>query len=123
MSVGGSTFGEVVQKYPSPIRKEQLTNLPVRQKTQVVINEVQEILGYTELHPQVVDKIMDLHAKVREHSSRLKAMDDLFETMKGVSIPEITRLIEKKAEEMMSTIRENTEFVRIIQDEHSNLKY
>ena len=97
--------------------------MPVRRKTQVVINEVQEILGYTELHPQVVDKIMDLHAKVQEHSSRLKSMDDLFETMRGVSIPEITLLIEKKAEEMMSTIRENTEFVRIIQDEHNNLKY
>ena len=119
----GSSFGEARVEHPSPLRKEQLTNLPVRSRTQVVINEVQEILGYTELHPQVVGKILDLYEKVQQHSEKLKNIDDLFSEMRGVSMPEITRLIERKKEEMMSTIKENTVYVRMIQDDHNNVKY
>jgi len=46
------------------LKKENLTNLPVRKRTKEVINSVQEILGYTELHPEVVDKILDLYTKI-----------------------------------------------------------
>ena len=38
----------------SPLKAENLTQLPVKKKTKQVINNVQEILGYTELHPEVV---------------------------------------------------------------------
>ena len=66
---------------------------------------------------------MDLYEKVQQHSEKLKNIDDLFSEMRGVSMPEITRLIDRKKEEMMSSIKENTLYVRMIQDDHNNVKY
>ena len=48
----------------SPIKMEHLTNLPVQPRTAEVINSVAEILGYTELHPEVVAKIVDISRRV-----------------------------------------------------------
>lgn len=51
----GSSHGSVLSgrsgSQLSPLKKGNLTNLPVRVRTSEVINHVQEILGYTELHP------------------------------------------------------------------------
>ena len=112
------TFGDAREQY-----KKDLINLPVQRRTQIIINEIQEILGHTELHPQVVEKITDLYEKVQEHTERLKNIDDLFVELRGVSMPEITKLIDRKKMEIMSTVEENTVYVRMIQDDHNNMKY
>ena len=56
-------------------------------------------MGYTELHPQVVDKIMDLYEKVQLHEEKIKNINDLMSEMRGISMPEITKLIDRKKEE------------------------
>ena len=38
-------------------------------------------------------------------------------------MPEIIRLLERQKLEMMSTIEENTVYVRMIQDDHNHLKH
>ena len=55
---------ERVQRKLSPIKVENLVNLPVKPVTAEVIHSVAEILGYTELHPEVVEKIVDISIRV-----------------------------------------------------------
>ena len=70
----------------SPIKAENLTQLPVKNRTKEVINSVQEILGYTELHPEVIAKILDLYHKVELHEERLGAYKDVLDQMEGLSV-------------------------------------
>lgn len=100
-----------------------MKNLPVRSQTRRVINSVQDILGYTELHPQVVEKIMYLYEKVQSHSENIKNIDDQLFDLRGVNMPEILRIIDLKGKEMMSLIDENNHYVGIMSDEFSTLKY
>ena len=100
-----------------------MKNLPVRSQTRRVINSVQDILGYTELHPQVVEKIMYLYEKVQSHSENIKNIDDQLFDLRGVNMPEILRIIDLKGKEMMSLIDENNHYVSIMSDEFSTLKY
>ncbi len=103
----------------SPLKKENLINLPVRKRTKQVINSVQEILGYTELHPEVVDKILDLHTKVESLDNSNRNLNEIVDELKGLSLWEIKRMIERKKEEMMSGIEENNLYVKMIQEELS----
>ena len=80
----------------SPLSAEILKVTPVKKKTKQVINNVQEILGYTELHPDVVQKVLDLYEKVNDHESRMKTLSDLVDELKGLSLWEIQRMIERK---------------------------
>ena len=50
----------------SPIKPENLKNLPVKQVTRDVIDSFEGILGYTELHPEVVDKIMETSERLEQ---------------------------------------------------------
>ena len=92
----------------SPLKKEHLTNLPVRQRTKHLINSVQEILGYTELHPEVVQKILDLYQKVEGHDARIDNLNDIIDELKGLSLWEIQRMITRASESMRSSVEENT---------------
>ena len=56
---------------------------------------------------------------VNNHESRMKTLSDLVDELKGLSLWEIKRMIERKKEEMMSGIEENTEYVRAIGNELS----
>ena len=88
--------------------------MPVRQKTKHLINSVQEILGYTELHPEVVQKILDLYQKVEAHDSRIDNLNDIINELKGLSLWEIQRMITRASESMRSTVEENTQYVKLI---------
>lgn len=80
------------------MRKDNLVNLPVRKRTKKVMNAVQEILGYTELHPEVVQKILDLYEKVEGHDMRMDNFTDIIAEMKGLSLWEIKLLITRATE-------------------------
>ena len=69
---------------------------------------MQEILGYTELHPEVVQKILDLYQKVEGHDSRIDNLNDIINELKGLSLWEIQRMITRASESMRSTVEENT---------------
>ena len=73
-----------------------MINLPVKKKTIEVINSVQEILGYTELHPEVIQKILDLYDKVISHDSRMDAFTSILDEMKGLNHEEIQNMIDFK---------------------------
>ena len=85
-----------------------MTNLPVRQRTKHLINSVQEILGYTELHPEVVQKILDLYQKVEGHDARIDNLNDIIDELKGLSLWGIQRMITRASESMRSSVEENT---------------
>ena len=53
----------------------------------------------------------------------MKTLTTLVDELKGLSLWEIQRMIERKKEEMMSGIEENTEYVRAIGNELSTLTY
>lgn len=114
-----SRISEGQRKSLSPLKKENLTNLPVRKRTKEVINSVQEILGYTELHPEVVDKILDLYTKIQNQEARVDNLNELVDELRGLSLWEIKRMIESKKAEMMSSVEENNQYVRLIQEELS----
>ena len=73
-----------------------------------MINSVQEILGYTELHPEVVQKILDLYQKVEGHDARIDNLNDIINELKGLSLWEIQRMITRASESMRSSVEENT---------------
>ena len=100
----------------SPLKMENLVNLPVRNGTQQVINSVQEILGYTELHPEVVQKMLDLYKKVEGHDMRMNNLTEIVNELKGLSLWEIERMINRKKDEMLSSIEENTQYVKEIEN-------
>ena len=75
---------------------------------------MQEILGYTELHPEVVQKILDLYQKVESHDSRIDNLNDIINELKGLSLWEIQRMITRACESMRSTVEENTQYVKLI---------
>ena len=60
------------------------------------MNSVQEILGYTELHPEVIQKILDLYDKVEAHDNRIDAFTSILDEMKNINIEEIQRMIDFK---------------------------
>ena len=53
----------------------------------------------------------------------MKTLSDLVDELKGLSLWEIQRMIERKKEEMMSGVEENTEYVRAIGNELSALTF
>lgn len=71
------------------------------------------------MHPEVVQKMIDLYSKVEGHDERMNVLTDLVNELKGLSLWEISRMIERKKEEMMSGIEENNHYVKLIQDELS----
>lgn len=74
----------------------------MRAQTKEVINSVQEILGYTELHPEVVEKILDLHEKVDGHQQKMTNLWDIVNELKGLSMWEIERMINRGNEKIRS---------------------
>ena len=83
----------------------------MRKKTKEVINSVQEILGFTELHPEVVQKILDLYAKVESHDSRMDAFSSVIEEMKGLNLADIEKMIDYKFNSILSRIKENSYYI------------
>ena len=65
-------------------------------------------MGYTELHPEVVQKILDLYQKVEGHDMRIDNLNDIIDELKGLSLWEIQRMITRASESMRSTVEENT---------------
>ena len=53
----------------------------------------------------------------------MNTLTELVNELKGLSLWEIQRMIERKKEEMMSGIEENNHYVKLIQDELSQLRY
>ena len=50
-------------------------------------------------------------------------LTEIVDELKGLSLWEIKRMIERKKEEMMSGIEENNLYVKMIQEELSQLRY
>jgi hypothetical protein len=46
-------------------------------------------LGFTELHPEVVQKIIDLYTKVESHEGVMQNLTELVTELKGLSLWEI----------------------------------
>ena len=84
---------------------------------------MQEILGYTELHPEVVQKMLDLYKKVEGHDMRMNNLTEIVNELKGLSLWEIERMINRKKDEMLSSIEENTQYVKEIENSLSQLTY
>ena len=76
------------------------------------MNSVQEILGYTELHPEVIQKILDLYDKVEAHDNRIDAFTSILDEMKNINIEEIQRMIDFKFSSVESQIEENNYYTR-----------
>ena len=72
------------------------------------MNAVQEILGYTELHPEVVQKILDLYEKVEGHDMRMTNLTEIIKEFKGLNVPVITKMINDATFKMNSKVEEGT---------------
>ena len=67
--------------------------------------------------------MLDLYHKVEGHDERMRILTELVDELKGLSLWEIKRMIERKKDEMMSSIEENTQYVQHIQEDMGKLVY
>ena len=81
-----------------------------------------QILGYTELHPEVVDKILDIQLRVDEQDKQMMDFAGVVDKVKGFTMDEVKRLIELKKQETISEIKETMHYVKIIQEETTFVK-
>ena len=107
----------------SPVKVADLTNLPVKPVTADVIHSVAEVLGYTELHPEVVEKIVDISERVDAQDKQMLEFEEIVERVKGFTMDEVKRLIEMKKEETVSEIKETLHYVKLIQEEGAAVKH
>lgn len=114
---------ERVQRKLSPIKVENLVNLPVKPVTAEVIHSVAEILGYTELHPEVVEKIVDISIRVDAQDKQMLEFEEIVGNVKGFTMDEVKKLIEMKKDETVSEIKETMHYVKMIQEETSSVKH
>ena len=63
------------------------------------------------MHPEVVQKIIDLYTKVESHDDRMNAFNSVIEEMKGLNYTEIQRMINLKFDSVLSTIKENSYYI------------
>ena len=82
---------------------ENLINLPVKPITTEVIDSVQKILGYTELHPEVVEKILDISLRVDAQDKQMLEFESVVDQVKGFTMDEVKKLIDMKKEEQVDT--------------------
>ena len=88
--------------------------MPVKPKTTEVINSVAEILGYTELHPEVVQKILDISLRVDAQDKQMCEFEEIVDNVKGFTMDEVKKLIEMKKDETVSEIKETMHYVKLI---------
>ena len=112
-----------MQRKLSPIKVENLVNLPVKPVTAEVIHSVAEILGYTELHPEVVEKIVDISIRVDAQDKQMLEFEEIVGNVKGFTMDEVKKLIEMKKDETVSEIKETMHYVKMIQEETSSVKH
>ena len=70
--------------------------MPVKPLTNEVITSVQDILGYTELHPEVVEKILDISLRVDAQDKQMLEFEEIVDNVKGFTMDEVKKLIEMK---------------------------
>lgn len=67
--------------------------------------------------------MLDLYNKVQGHDERMRILTELVDELKGLSMWEIQRMIERKKEEMVSSIEENNQYVQAVREEMSKLVF
>ena len=70
--------------------------MPVKPVTNEVISRVADILGYTELHPEVVEKIVDISNRVDAQDKQMLEFEEIVDNVKGFTMDEVKKLIEMK---------------------------
>ena len=84
--------------------------------TRHVIQGVTSILGYTELHPETVEKINIISGQLNSFQTRIKEYDAIIEGVRGFNMDDVQKMIEASKREMLSEVREAMAYIGEIQE-------
>ena len=91
-----SESSKVLTSEPTTLRADiiPLSEDYMKPATKNVIQGIEGILGYTELHPEMVFKIETIDKKLKSFETRIKEYDTIIEGVRGFNMDDVKKLIE-----------------------------
>lgn len=84
-----SRFDRAKKGLITDLPKEELKGLSLKPNTRDVIAGVKGVLGYTELHPEVVDQIFNNKEKLEKFENTMKDFDNIIQAIKGFNMKDV----------------------------------